>query len=126
MAFGVAIGIGVSALSTYLSTFDPLLRISTTTIFLLIDLNSLCKIKANNELFVKILIILKVQILLIRINIQNKFVAIIIFDIEECEGWILLNEFIKNCDSGLEMLQKKSEINVSKNTIYENEHNDNK
>ena len=86
MAFGVAIGIGVSALSTYLSTFDPLLRISTTTIFLLIDLNSLCKIKANNELFVKILIILKVQILLIRINIQNKFVAIIIFDIEECEG----------------------------------------
>ena len=72
MALGVAIGIGVTALSAFLSNFHPLLGVATTTIFLLIDLNALSKIKAyekieknQNELFVKFLIILKVQILLI-------------------------------------------------------------
>ena len=72
MALGVPIGIGISALSTYLSTFDPLLGIATTTLFLLIELNSLSKIKAyekieknQNELFSKIFNYLKVHILLI-------------------------------------------------------------
>ena len=61
MALGVAIGIGVSALSAFLSNFHPLLGVATTTVFLLIELNSLSKIKAyekieknQNELFSKI------------------------------------------------------------------------
>ena len=61
MALGVAIGIGVTALSAFLSNFHPLLGVATTTIFLLIDLNALSKIKAyekieknQNELFSKI------------------------------------------------------------------------
>lgn len=61
MALGVAIGIGVTALSAFLSNFHPLLGVATTTVFLLIDLNALSKIKAyekieknQNELFSKI------------------------------------------------------------------------
>ena len=61
MALGVAIRIGVCALSTYLSNFHSLLGIASTTVFLLIELNSLSKIKAyekieknQNELFSKI------------------------------------------------------------------------
>ena len=72
MALGVAIRIGVCALSTYLSNFHSLLGIASTTVFLLIELNSLSKIKAyekiekNQNELLKFLIILKVQILLIR------------------------------------------------------------
>ena len=61
MALGVAIGIGVGALSAILSQVHPLLGIATTTIALVIELNSLSKIKAlekieknQNELFSKI------------------------------------------------------------------------
>ena len=60
MALGVAISWRL-CISAFLSNFHPLLGIATTTIFLLIDLNTLSKIKAyekidknQNELFSKI------------------------------------------------------------------------
>ncbi len=46
-------------------------------------------------------------------------------EVIDCEGLILLNEFVKNGDNGLEVatFSKKSEIKISKNTFCENVNN---
>ena len=59
--------------------------------------------------------------------VRNKFFENVFNggEVIDCEGLILLNEFVKNGDNGLEVstFAKKSEIKVSKNTFCENAHN---